>query len=337
MFSQLFFCGSRNRQCPACPTTVVNLSRHVHTAHHKSLRELRRNLTGDIVSEEKEQISNFRKHLTGPAGLAGKTANQYATYIRRIITEGCDGDFKKIFQVATWDSWWGEGEGGRGGFLVELRKTKKVNTYRTYLHALAAYATYHKYKGNNVNSAESLFSRIKCWLKASAKDRARRRVELKDHSLISTKALIQAMIDYTQNDANRLSKQQEAWDSTDYTNARNHLIIMTFIGNGHRSGVLRNMKTTEVKEAQIGYDNQYAIITVTQHKTDAQFSARVVLSFVLWQSYCTFHEKKKQFMGDRETEYFFTRTTGKQLKSNEVSLFFFFGICLFDSCFFFVF
>jgi hypothetical protein len=182
-----------------------------------------------------------------------------------------------------------------GGVLSKLRANSGgINTFVTYLHALQAFADYRIYENRDAESATQLLVRIKYWLRGVSKDKARRRVQIRESATETSKRLvIPAVLRFAESEfaADAITLLDAAVvdaasdvSRADYLLMRDYLVIATLISNGHRSGVLRNMLSTELAGASEQSEERY-IVNVADHKTEMQSVARVVFSAPLWRHY----------------------------------------------------
>ena len=285
------------RQCLLCPQRVVNLSKHVKSVHGTTLSK-------SCGTPQHQDMTAFKNHLCGPRGLSEQTARQYVSYVIRASPRGGS----KILSAETWTAWWDPHE----GHLRRLREASGINTYITHLHALHAFAEYCLYEGRDMVAATQLQARIRMWRKAAAKEKERRRIQLKQEASEKIhRVVVPAILDFALRSEQILLPPHD----DDFRTFRDHLIVATLISNGNRSGVVRNLRTDEFDQARHHHASGKYIVCVSQHKTNANFVARVVLTKEVWEGYKTFQDRKKS-----QSEYFFTTGGGRQLKSGDVAL-----------------
>jgi hypothetical protein len=280
-----------------------------------------------------ERFKDFM--LSTDGGLAkATTVKQYSGCVGNLIEKGLGGKFSTLGEVLP-------ALAQPGGYYERLAENHCPKTVKNHFFALARFLDFLNQTGVNVFSThdDSLkaIARVKRWSESYRGKTATQTAKFNRDEETRVEAVAKMMTNYLGSEHHKQALNIIAGIDTtlfsplclnDFLHVRNYLMMMIFLLNGNRPGVVRNMTLKEVTPPQIKLlpESTAAIIYVSQHKTAETYGdARIVLdgevlqhlqifTFVRQKLFTPTQQKQHD---DNKEDFLFSNYQGAKISSSE--------------------
>ncbi len=286
----------------------------------KRRRTIERETPLDKQSEE--ELQQFQLWMSSLAGgsLSPSTATQYALQVRVALSS--IGGIQNRDQLAS--------IGNPGGVLEKMRDTHAPSTWKNTCIALKHFSRFlFDRKLMSVLDMSTLHNKIAVWLTSMRKDISQQKCNVQEMSCQAMPAVVSFMQSYGQTkharEAEEIISSMQAGTvplTAEYFRLLQEYILMCLIiSNGHRAGVLRNLKVKELKQGTL--KDGTVLVKVAEHKTSAVYGpARLILSQNMMKNLQTFMTVRNVFFKENKIPdpgVVFVNCRGRALRSNALA------------------